>query len=126
MTATFPLSPLSTAGTERQRAARVQARRQIYRRRRLVVAVVAFVVIAMVAIAVVTTSGGVGADDGTARPAAPSITHVVGPGDTLWSIARAVAPGADPRPIVHELQKQTGSPVLQVGQVVTVPARVLP
>ena len=40
--------------------------------------------------------------DGPDRPA-PRVTYVVEPGDTLWSIARRVAPGRDPRPVVDAL-----------------------
>lgn len=42
--------------------------------------------------------------------------HVVQPGDTLWSIAAAVAPGSDPRPIVDELARRSGGVGLQPGQ----------
>jgi hypothetical protein len=40
----------------------------------------------------------------------------VRPGDTLWSIAERMAPGADPRPMVDRLQARLGSTVLQPGQ----------
>jgi nucleoid-associated protein YgaU len=32
-------------------------------------------------------------------------TVVVEPGDTLWSIARQLAPGSDPRPLVTEIER---------------------
>lgn len=41
---------------------------------------------------------------------------VVQPGDSLWSIAAAVAPGADLRPVVDELAARTGGGSLQPGQ----------
>lgn len=41
--------------------------------------------------------------------------YVVQPGDTLWSIARRLAPDADPRPLVEELRSRRGSVELQVG-----------
>ena len=44
----------------------------------------------------------VGLGDG---PAAAGRTHVVRPGETLWSIARAVEPGRDPREVVFELRR---------------------
>jgi hypothetical protein len=50
----------------------------------------------------------------------------VGPGDSLWSIARATAPGADPRATVQVLRTLNGlSPqhVLQVGEVLQLPTR---
>ena len=41
---------------------------------------------------------------------------VVQPGDSLWSIAAAVAPGADLRPVVDQLAARTGGVNLQPGQ----------
>lgn len=43
-------------------------------------------------------------------------TYVVKPGDTLWSIAAAIAPDADPRPVVDALREANGGPDLQVGE----------
>jgi Tfp pilus assembly protein FimV len=50
-----------------------------------------------------------------------STTHLVRPGDTLWSIARDVAPGSDPRPVVDALVAANGD--LDPGSLV--PGRVL-
>jgi hypothetical protein len=52
----------------------------------------------------------------TAAAAASDAVHVVRPGDTLWSIAAAVAPGSDPRPVVDELARRAGGATLQPGQ----------
>lgn len=41
--------------------------------------------------------------------------YVVQPGDTLWSIAEAIAPDSDPRPVVDALREANGGPVLEVG-----------
>jgi len=58
-------------------------------------------------------------------PAAPVVVepvavaapvHVVQPGETLWSIAAQVAPGADLRPVVDELARRAGGSSLQPGQ----------
>jgi nucleoid-associated protein YgaU len=46
-------------------------------------------------------AGAVGLDDG---PATPPLVHVVRPGETLWSIARAYDPTRDPREVVHAIQ----------------------
>jgi nucleoid-associated protein YgaU len=56
-------------------------------------------------------------------PGAPVVgeTYVVRPGDTLWSIAAAVAPESDPRPIVDALRDANGGPHLEVGQRLSVP-----
>jgi hypothetical protein len=60
---------------------------------------------------------GVGPD----RPA-PRVTYVVQPGDTLWSIARRVAPGQDPRPVVDGLiEANDVRGGLQTGQELSVP-----
>jgi len=60
---------------------------------------------------------GVGPD----RPA-PQVTYVVEPGDTLWSIARQVAPGRDPRPVVDGLIKANDvRGGLQAGQELSIP-----
>jgi hypothetical protein len=51
---------------------------------------------------------------------------VVQPGDTLWGIARQVAPGRDPRPVVDEIVEANDlRGGLQAGQelVVAVPER---
>jgi Tfp pilus assembly protein FimV len=68
---------------------------------------------------------GLAKGDGPERPA-PRVHYVVQPGDTLWSIARRVAPGRDPRPVVDgmvETNDLHGG--LQAGQelVVAVPGR---
>jgi Tfp pilus assembly protein FimV len=68
---------------------------------------------------------GLAKGDGPERPA-PRVHYVAQPGDTLWSIARRVAPGHDPRPVVDgmvEANDLHGS--LQAGQelVVAVPGR---
>lgn len=57
----------------------------------------------------------------------PTLTQVtVRPGDTLWSIARAVAPGHDPRKVVEQLQRLNGLPGggLQAGQQLLLPLSV--
>jgi hypothetical protein len=53
------------------------------------------------------------------------ISYTVKPGDTLWSIARRVAPDQDPRPVVDQLIADNhlqGS--LQAGQAIDLPAPV--
>lgn len=50
-----------------------------------------------------------------------SVEIMVMPGDTLWGIAERLDPGADPRPLVHELTSLAGKGVLQPGQVLVIP-----
>jgi hypothetical protein len=64
---------------------------------------------------------GLARGDGPDRPA-PRVTYVVEPGDTLWSIARRVAPGRDPRPVVDGLiEANDVRGGLQAGQELSVP-----
>ncbi len=45
--------------------------------------------------------------------------YVVRPGDTLWSLAAQLAPGADLRPVVDALRAANGDAALQAGDVIT-------
>ena len=56
------------------------------------------------------------------RPASsgPS-THVVQPGDSLWSIAEELAPGEDPRPVVDALAEARGDAPLIPGETIVWP-----
>jgi Tfp pilus assembly protein FimV len=64
---------------------------------------------------------GLARGDGPDRPA-PRVTYVVEPGDTLWSIARRVAPGRDPRPVVDGLiEANDVRGGLQAGQELSIP-----
>jgi len=61
---------------------------------------------------------------GRATPAAAeagSRVYTVEPGDTLWSIARRLRPGDDPRPMVDELAAQVHGGSLQAGQRLVLP-----
>jgi LysM repeat protein len=80
-------------------------------------------VLAVAGLLLSTGTSGQGSVSGPAAPVAvpaatdaPAAVHVVQPGDTLWSIAAAVAPGSDPRPIVDELARRSGGAGLQPGQ----------
>jgi len=48
-------------------------------------------------------------------------THVVAPGDTLWSIARQLVPEGDVRPVVDSLAAHRNGRPLQVGERITLP-----
>jgi Tfp pilus assembly protein FimV len=77
--------------------------------------------IALVVAVFLLVAPGLARGDGPDRPA-PRVTYVVQPGDTLWSIARRVAPGQDPRPVVDgliEANELRGG--LQAGQELSVP-----
>jgi nucleoid-associated protein YgaU len=115
------------------------APRAVYLRRRVAVAAFALVLLALVVTAAVSlldsapasTTVRVGTPTsatGTVLVADPAAfgssgealpqgaVYVVRPGDTLWSIARAVAPDADVTETAARLAELNGSSALQVGQ----------
>jgi nucleoid-associated protein YgaU len=57
-----------------------------------------------------------------AQPPAPTLSVVVQPGDTLWSIAAALVGDDDPRPLVDALEAAHGGAELHPGDVITIPA----
>ncbi len=81
-------------------------------------------VLAVVALSVVgfVTGRLSGANSDRSRPAAQR-TLVVQPGDTLWSIAKEVAPGGDVRKTVYEIRKLNGlsDAMIISGQVLVLP-----
>ncbi len=92
------------------------------RRRRLAALVAAVVIVASLAGVVrlaVALSGvpqSTGPEPIDVGPVAESGTvYVVQPGDTLWSIAEAIAPDSDPRPVVDALRHANGGPIVHVG-----------
>lgn len=72
-------------------------------------------------------SAGAPRGDGATIVASPTalVVHTVAPGDTLWAIASAVDPAADPRPMVDRIMRlnnlTTGE--VAVGTQLLVPAR---
>ena len=73
----------------------------------------ALVLAALVLAGLTSLQAGDAGFDG--EPAA-TVTYVVEPGDTVWSIAEALAPGADPRPLVDAIVDANGGARLDVGQ----------
>jgi len=77
--------------------------------------------IVLVVAAFLLVAPGLARGDGPERPAR-QVAYVVEPGDTLWSIARRVAPGRDPRPVVDALVEANDlHGGLQAGQELSVP-----
>ena len=96
-----------------------------YQRRRLVVAAVASFLLlggALVTGRLVTGSSSPtsAAASGAAGVAAPTV--VVQPGDTLWSIAGAIAPDGDVRITVDQLVALNGSSPIVPGQELVLPS----
>ena len=77
--------------------------------------------VALIVAAFLLVAPGLAKGDGPQRPA-PQVHYAVEPGDTLWSIARRVAPGRDPRPVVDAMVKANGlHGGLQAGQELSIP-----
>jgi LysM repeat protein len=91
---------------------------RLTRRGRLVLLLLCAAVAALIGIAV---PGTVVADE----PGIPVTTKtiVVLPGDTLWDIARRVAPAEDPRATVYEIRRLNGlaGADIRVGEELVVP-----
>ena len=101
----------------------IRARRSAatFRRRRLG-ALAGFVALAPAAqlCAALLGGGPLTAPEGPQRDVAAHV-YVVQPGDTLWSIAARLRPGADPRPLVQALTAELGGAGLQPGEALQLP-----
>lgn len=102
-------------------------RRRVFWRRRLLVALglLTALLVAWQAVVGVTALFADPAPDvvpaqAVAAPPFTGTTYVVQPGDSLWSIAKRVAPGRDPRPVVDELSHRLGGAPLRPGQPIDV------
>ena len=87
-------------------------------RRRLAVGIVVVAVVLITAQAGAAL-GGSGSATPERRPARVAV--VVESGDTLWSIARRLVPGGDPRPVVDGLAEVRDGAPLQPGETVEWP-----
>ena len=98
--------------------------RSTYRRRRLVAGLVVAGLL-LTAWAALGAPGGVLTTSGRSTPpprAGASVEVVeVGPGDTLWSIARRLQPSGEVRPLVDRLAAVRGGTVVHVGEQIAVP-----
>lgn len=54
-----------------------------------------------------------------------AVVVVVQPGETLWSVARALQPSGDVRPLVARLSRANGGSGVRAGDRLTVPAELL-
>ena len=116
--------PSVRANAPRQASA---ARRQPLRLTRRGRAVLFLAASSLLAGVVIGSGQWAGASDATGPVSAPSgpatAVVVVQPGESLWSIAQSVAPGADPREMVLRLRELNGmaDAVVVPGQSIVVP-----
>ena len=104
------------------------SRRVAANRRRAVVLVALVLALVSLLFALRAALGGgaggpltIGAASAGAPQPAAAHAWQVRPGDTLWSIAVAVHPHGDVRPLVDRLSNQVGGRPLMVGQRLTLP-----
>lgn len=99
----------------------------VYRRRRLLAAGLLLLLVAAALIVVQSARAGAGGGPlattgaaGSPRPISERI-WVVRPGDTLWSIAAAIDPNGDERPLVDRLAGELGDAALYPGERIALP-----
>ena len=96
----------------RPRATR--SKRAVYMRRRVIAASLGLGIVLTAAHAGVAFGGSTTTPGRSPHPHVETV--VVQRGDTLWSIARRVAPSSDPRRAVDEFTAQLGTSELQAGE----------
>lgn len=92
------------------------------RGRRVLAALASIPAVVALSIAILS-GGGALASDASSAPSGTFEHVTVMPGDTLWSIAEAVAPEADPRDVVDEFIRLNALPsgMLDAGQTLAIP-----
>lgn len=116
----FPLDTAPRSARSRPRRGRRPVRLTPLGR---IVALLLLTLLALLAVTLLGRAGAAAAGDAPSVPATRLV--VVQPGDSLWTIARAVAPEEDPRDVVNRLQQlnHLDTAVVVPGQPVIVPAR---
>ncbi|SDH21931.1 LysM peptidoglycan-binding domain-containing protein [Agrococcus jejuensis] len=86
----------------------------------------ALAIVVAAPVLVLAALGALQATTATAGLEASTVVHesiVVQPGETLWSIASAVAPDADPREVIADIQSLNDiGGAIQPGQQLAIPA----
>ena len=92
-----------------------------YQRRRLVVLVATMLILGVVIAGVIGTTGTTAqADQAVAGQSIEPRTVIAQPGDTLWAIAKRVAPQANVSDLVDQLVRINGDAIV-AGQLVRIP-----
>ena len=92
-----------------------------YQRRRLVVLVATMLILGVVIAGVIGTTGTTAqADQAVAGQSIEPRTVIAQPGDTLWAIAKRVAPQANISDLVDQLVRINGDAIV-AGQLVRIP-----
>jgi hypothetical protein len=118
-----PWAPDSVVAPQRRTREDLRRRPSLEVRRRRTL----FAVMGLLLIALALPLSGTGGSSHTTGSAPVEISangagvYTVKPGDTLWSIAERMDPSADPRPIVAQLAKETGSDTVTPGERITLP-----
>jgi hypothetical protein len=101
----------------------------VLRRRRLLAVALLVLLILAVCLSLQAALGRIGGSP-LATAGAPGGSEavstriwIVRPGDTLWSIAEAVDPHGDVRPLVDRLAKELRGTILHTGESVALPTR---
>jgi hypothetical protein len=119
--ATFPAAGVTRPRVAQRRPSTTRSRLVLTRRGRVVLGLTLGVLV----LAILTVSGRFSADAGTAALGHGRVTGVVvvQPGESLWQIAKAVAPGTDPRATVTEIRalNALGDGPVVPGQSLVVP-----
>ena len=116
--------PSVRANAARQASATARQPLRLTRRGRAVLFLAASSLLTGVVIGSGQWAGASDASGPAAAPAGPATSVVVvQPGESLWSIAQSVAPGADPREMVLRLRELNGmaDAVVVPGQSIVVP-----
>jgi LysM repeat protein len=97
------------------------------RRGRVVRALIVLALVAMAALWLTSRLAVSPASAGSAAgvPAVPVVQVTVEEGDSLWAIARATVPEADPREVILDIRELNGlaTNTIHPGQVLSVPQR---
>ena len=113
------LQPERVVVVHRQPRPRVtRSKRAIYMRRRVIAASLGLGLVLTAAHAGIAFGGSTTTSGRSPHPHVENI--VVQPGDTLWSIARRIAPHSDPRGVVDRLAAELGTSDLQAGEMIRV------